>query len=256
MSVYVRPLRSLRSGFSVQFAGIRMSGTEQVFQQKLVRFFLTDNLSDFFVKFFLVQFFLSDYLSDYLLDYLSDLFVRFFCRNICPIICSNVFPIFLSDFFVRLFARLFDLCPIFLFDYLLDCLTYVRFFCMIICPIIFVRLFVLLQSFLLALRRWGRFARKFVLAKRPQRRGAWRNGCSRRLSDFLSDFFARLSVHNFCPSICLIFLSDILSDYLSDFFIWFYVPLFVRFFCLIILSGSFLRLSVKLSWCHFSDFSF
>ena len=35
----VGPLRSLRSGFSVQFAGIRMSGTEQVFQQKLVRFF-------------------------------------------------------------------------------------------------------------------------------------------------------------------------------------------------------------------------
>ena len=117
----VRPLRSLRSGFSVQFAEIRMSGTEQVLQQKLVRFFWPI-ICPIFLSNFFGPIFLSDYLSDYLLDYLSDIFVRFFCRIICPIICSNVFPIFSSDFFVRLFARLFDLCPIF--------------FCMIICPII------------------------------------------------------------------------------------------------------------------------
>ena len=96
----VRPLRSLRSGFSVQFAGIRMSGTEQVLQQKLVRFCC---------QIFLVQ---------------------FFCPIICPIICSIICPIFLSDFFVGLFVRLFarmffrSFSPIFLFDYL----TCVRFF--------------------------------------------------------------------------------------------------------------------------------
>ena len=37
------------------------------------------------------------------------------------------------------------------------------------------------HPFLLALRRWGRFARRFLLAKRPQRRRVKKNGCFRRL---------------------------------------------------------------------------
>ena len=37
------------------------------------------------------------------------------------------------------------------------------------------------HPFLLALHLRGRFARRFLLSKRPKRRGARRNGCFRRL---------------------------------------------------------------------------
>ena len=40
------------------------------------------------------------------------------------------------------------------------------------------------HPFLLALRRWGRFARRKRQTKRPHRRRAKRNGCFRRLDKF------------------------------------------------------------------------
>ena len=169
----VRPLRSLRSGSSVQFAEIRMSGTEQVLQQKLVRFFLSN---------FFGPIFLSDYLSDYLLDYLSDIFVRFFCRIICPIICSNVFPIFSSDFFVRLFARLFDLCPIF--------------FCMIICPII---------CPITAVSPRSSPLRAFRAEVPPRETSRASRSVEKRM-------FSK-AIRFFCPIICPYFLSEYLSEF-------------------------------------------
>lgn len=109
----VRPLRSLRSGFSVQFAGIRMSGTGQVFQQKLVRFFCLIFLGPIFLS-----------------DYLSDLFVRFFCSIICSIIWR------MSDFL----AGYPIFCPIFLPDSFILSIIFARvfvwFLCLIFCPII------------------------------------------------------------------------------------------------------------------------
>ena len=118
------------------------------------------------------------------------------------------------------------------YDYLSD------YFCPIICPIT-------------AVSPRSSPLRAFRAEVPPRETSPASRSVEKRMFSKAIRFFvrsiARLFVHNFCPSICLIFLSDILSDYLSDFFISFYVPLFVRFFCLIILSGSFVRLSVKLS---------